>query len=98
VRLWQEHGFIDCFQNGPDHFLDEAIFNSRDAQRPHLAIGLWDIDPSDRTRAVGAFRDPPGEAGQFLQRHAVEGLTVHTRRERPFVPGHPVVCPLEEEW
>lgn len=44
--------FIDGVENLHHGMLDNFIFQRRDAQRPHLAIGLGYVGPFRRLRAI----------------------------------------------
>jgi hypothetical protein len=96
VRLFREHGFINRRENCPCRLLDEPVFNRRDSQRPCLAVALRDMNPPDRSETIRTFRHAPGDLGQLLKRHAIEGLAISTRRQRSLIAGDLYVSPLIE--
>src|SRR3546814_15188983 len=65
-----------------------------DAHGPHFAITLGVIDCANWTRAGTAFRSALDQTVEPLQRHAVEGLSVHSRRHRTPITGYSVIGPL----
>src|SRR3546814_17426366 len=67
---------------------------SSDLQWAHFTIALGDIDPPHWTRAVTAFRHALDQTVEPRQRHAVEGLSVHSRRHRTPITGYSVIGPL----
>ncbi|WP_354133377.1 hypothetical protein [Bradyrhizobium sp. RT9a] len=96
MRLIEEHGFVDRFEQNPDRLLNEPVFHRRDTQRSCFAVVLRDINPPDRPEAISAICYPPGDVGELRQRHAVEGLAIYTRRQGSLVARDLFVSPLEE--
>src|SRR3546814_13154143 len=73
---------IDRREDHSRRLLNDTIIRRRDAQWAHFTIALGDIDPPHWTRAVTAFRHALDQTVEPRQRHAVEGLSVHSRRHR----------------
>ena len=66
-----------------DRHLHHPVLYGGDAERPHLAVRLFDIDPSDRACAVCLRLELPSDAGQepfhaaLAPLDGLEGLSVH---------------------
>ena len=80
VTVLVEVGFPFRADDLRDGLLDESVHHGGNAQRPFLAIGLWDFHTLDRLRAITAcdqlcanFRPMFLEvAGKLIDAHAVD--------------------------
>ena len=57
-----EDGFVDAFQDHPDHFLDPFVVPSGNAERSFLSSLFRDLDASDRLEARPSLAEPRNAA------------------------------------
>src|SRR5262245_6851586 len=53
----EEVGLVDGAQHLSDRSLDDLVLQGRDTERALPAIGLWDVDASNRLRSVASGVD-----------------------------------------
>ena len=83
VLLRLQVGFEDGFQEQDRRHLHHAIPDRRDTKRSLLAIGLRDVNPTDRLGAIGSapesFREQFQPSVQPVRLDVLEGLAVYSR-------------------
>src|SRR5262249_29447847 len=68
---------VDRFEDRTHYPLDDLVPWRRDAERPHLAVGLGNVRPLGRLELETLVPKARDETGDGLVREAVERLSVH---------------------
>jgi len=78
-------------QDGAHHLLQQLVAPRRDAERPHLPVGLGDEDASDRGPSIAFMANLFDERLDLLRGHPVHGIVRHPPGEGSGVSRDPTV-------
>ena len=70
---------VDRFEDQTQYLLDDLVQRGRNAERPLLAIGLGDVNPSSWLELEALVSKARGQIGDDLEREAIERLAVTSR-------------------
>ena len=96
VRVSAELGLEVCFQDGSHDFLQQFIGPRGDAQRACLAVGLWDVNPSDGGPSIAFLAQEVNDRVDFPQRHSIDGFLGTPLGHGPVVTVDASISPEEQ--
>src|SRR5581483_3036268 len=78
-------GFIDPFQDDPDHLLNQLVISRGDAEWAFLAIFLRDVGPAYWLKSIGSAFESHDDRRDSFFGEPIEGHFIYAWRHCPIV-------------